>query len=713
MATQQAKRSSRPTSVTFLGTSSGGGPIVSRNCSSLALNLDGSLWQGTQLQLQQSKLKMGRITRIFITHMHADHTLGIVPLLGTLMTGVGMKDEDYLALRELGMKKKAKINIYGPPGLRSLLRQTLTLTRLSLSSTYAVHELLPHLSSSSHVRASCACEYQAPDPATLDGWMGDTNGLHVNEAPGRDLVADRDGCWRDLVGKCETADEEADEPETEVSAAASTAEAGTSGTVTPGGEAEPRKRTPRRKAGASTPLWRVDAGPIEHRIPSMGYIISEPPQYLPLDTAILLPLLEAEREALAALPEPITNPRSILSRLTSTRQRFTLPSGLVLDPPPLSTEATRKIVIMGDCAGVSNDAFEDLAREPSLLVHECTNAWIDPGVEKGEKGARVRTAELDKTIRSTPASAGTNNPGTPGGQPASGATETAGPVGEEWIKMEQERVRRILAAKAVVEHKARSRGHSTPDMVGAFARRIGARRVALNHFSAMFPSPHYATDVPFPSLLMETSHHSPGRPLPPIAISELHRRVLMSFIESQTTDAWHPVGGVRATASRDLMTYDIPSHELTDEEVGVIIERTNEADKFQDLWRHEGATGITRAFGIRVAGLDKSISGMGYGHLRPPATEAREDEPRHAEGEGKTSPAGTSVTDSEKASRGKRTSGRGKRGTPTAGRGGRGATQAPGQGRPPVTYQQPENGSAISGPPPRKRGHARAKSTAA
>jgi ribonuclease Z len=316
-------------------------------------------------------------------------------------------------------------------------------------------------------------------------------GLHVNEAPGRDLVADGDGCWRDLVGKCEAGDEEADEPETEVPVAPAprSAEAGDSGSNTPAtaGEAsEPRKRAPRRKAGATTPLWHVDAGPIEHRIPSMGYIIIEPPQYLPLDTATLLPLLEAEREALAALPEPITNPRSILSRLTSTRQPFTLPSGLVLDPPPLSTEPSRKIVIMGDCAGVSNDAFEELAREPSLLVHECTNAWIDPGVEKGEKGARVRTAELDKTIRSTSVSAGTGSPaGTPGGQPANGAADAAGPGGEEWIKMEQERVRKILAAKAVVEQKARSRGHSTPDMVGAFARRIGARRVALNHFSAM------------------------------------------------------------------------------------------------------------------------------------------------------------------------------------------------------------------------------------
>jgi hypothetical protein len=130
---------------------------------------------------------------------------------------------------------------------------------------------------------------------------------------------------------------------------------------------------------------------------------------------------------------------------------------------------------------------------------------------------------------------------------------------------------------------------------------------------------------------METNHHSPGRPLPPIAISELHRRVLMSFIESQTTDTWHPVGGVRASAARDLMTYDVPAHELTQTEYEVIVQRTEEADRFQDLWRHEGATGITRVFGIRIAGLDKSISGIGYAHNKleeetPPASTAGDAE---------------------------------------------------------------------------------------
>lgn len=77
--------------------------------------------------MQESKLKMGRITRVFITHMHgtphlfvsvvfereltkndgtADHVMGLVPLLGTLMTGVVTPPEEIERLRNLGRAKK-------------------------------------------------------------------------------------------------------------------------------------------------------------------------------------------------------------------------------------------------------------------------------------------------------------------------------------------------------------------------------------------------------------------------------------------------------------------------------------------------------------------------------------------------------------------------------------------------------------------------------
>jgi hypothetical protein len=94
---------------TFLGTSSGGGPTESRNCSSLVLDVvgDGSLWsilfhfaqelwltndavidgaEGTvrQFSLQSSKnagktLKVSQVSKIFVTHMHRESVLKCMP----------------------------------------------------------------------------------------------------------------------------------------------------------------------------------------------------------------------------------------------------------------------------------------------------------------------------------------------------------------------------------------------------------------------------------------------------------------------------------------------------------------------------------------------------------------------------------------------------------------------------------------------------------
>ncbi|KAJ9097846.1 hypothetical protein QFC19_006636 [Naganishia cerealis] len=81
----------RPAGITFLGTSS------VFDCA-----------EGTQLKLQESKLKMGRITRVFITHMHADHVMGLVTLLGTLMMGVATGADELERLRVLGRGKKVR-----------------------------------------------------------------------------------------------------------------------------------------------------------------------------------------------------------------------------------------------------------------------------------------------------------------------------------------------------------------------------------------------------------------------------------------------------------------------------------------------------------------------------------------------------------------------------------------------------------------------------
>ena len=84
--------------VTFLGTSSGV-PTRARNVSAVALRLPqrSELWlfdcgEGTQHQFLRSALRSSQIRRIFITHMHGDHTYGLPGLLaslGLILTSLG------------------------------------------------------------------------------------------------------------------------------------------------------------------------------------------------------------------------------------------------------------------------------------------------------------------------------------------------------------------------------------------------------------------------------------------------------------------------------------------------------------------------------------------------------------------------------------------------------------------------------------------------
>src|SRR5580692_943839 len=61
--------------------------------------------EGTQRQLLRSAVGLVDLEQIFITHLHADHYLGLPGLLKTFS----------LRMRE------APLTIYGPPGLRELV----------------------------------------------------------------------------------------------------------------------------------------------------------------------------------------------------------------------------------------------------------------------------------------------------------------------------------------------------------------------------------------------------------------------------------------------------------------------------------------------------------------------------------------------------------------------------------------------------------------
>ncbi len=119
--------------ITFLGTSSGV-PTRSRNVSSIALRLPqrAEVWlfdcgEGTQHQLLRSEVKLGQLTRIFITHLHGDHIFGLMGLLATYgLAGT-----------------PTQIDIYGPPGLNEYLRACERYSHTHFSYPLKVHTVQP------------------------------------------------------------------------------------------------------------------------------------------------------------------------------------------------------------------------------------------------------------------------------------------------------------------------------------------------------------------------------------------------------------------------------------------------------------------------------------------------------------------------------------------------------------------------------------------
>ncbi|MEB3336636.1 MAG: ribonuclease Z [Leptolyngbyaceae bacterium] len=121
--------------ITFLGTSSGV-PTRNRNVSSWALRLPqrAEVWlfdcgEGTQHQFLRCDLKPSQIARIFITHMHGDHTFGLMGLLASC----GMAGNPH------------RIDIYGPPGLNDYLRACERYSQTHLSYPVKVHTVQPGL----------------------------------------------------------------------------------------------------------------------------------------------------------------------------------------------------------------------------------------------------------------------------------------------------------------------------------------------------------------------------------------------------------------------------------------------------------------------------------------------------------------------------------------------------------------------------------------
>ena len=114
--------------ITFLGTSAGV-PTRLRNVSGVALRLPqrAEVWlfdcgEATQHQIQRTDLRLGQITRIFVSHLHGDHIFGLMGLLASS-----------------GLAGQAQpITLYGPAGLEEYVRASARVTGTHVNDSIKV-----------------------------------------------------------------------------------------------------------------------------------------------------------------------------------------------------------------------------------------------------------------------------------------------------------------------------------------------------------------------------------------------------------------------------------------------------------------------------------------------------------------------------------------------------------------------------------------------
>ncbi|KAG6861729.1 hypothetical protein C0995_012733 [Termitomyces sp. Mi166 len=192
--------------------------------------------------------------------MHADHIMGIVPFLRNILFPPSVGGPAVVSR----VPKPPKIEIYGPSGIRNFVRQIMKMTLTKTAEFFVVHELL--------TKTDRVTPCLPHDDAINSLHLPDV--MHYNEIAGQDIVCTEDGFWREFT----------------------------------------------TSNGAYREIC-VDAGPILHRDPCVGYVI---------------------------------------------REKF----------GPM-----RKLVILGDTYDPSAMIPLCVSPSPSLLIHEATDAHIPPHVD--------------------------------------------------------------------------------------------------------------------------------------------------------------------------------------------------------------------------------------------------------------------------------------------------------------------------------------------
>ena len=117
--------------LTLLGTNSAL-PAFDRFPTSQVLNVEDRAYlidcgEGTQIRMQQYPVRRGRISQIFISHLHGDHIFGLIGLL----TSFGLNG------------REEPVDVFSPPGLQPIIEVQLKLGAAGLPFALRFHEVDP------------------------------------------------------------------------------------------------------------------------------------------------------------------------------------------------------------------------------------------------------------------------------------------------------------------------------------------------------------------------------------------------------------------------------------------------------------------------------------------------------------------------------------------------------------------------------------------
>jgi len=341
---------SKETVLTFLGTASCI-PSLHRGVSCVALRNQGDVWlfdcgEGTQMRFKSSAVKISRITKIFITHMHGDHAFGLAGMLCAIgQSRMELRDND---------GEEIVLDIYGPEGIRNYIRSVIQLSYSRVVVPHRIHELknVPNLHfPSSSVQSSIT---------TRSEWQ-------FGERGGTDIYPEEDGTYN------------------------------------------LSKDFKDGKDGNATDQYEIRAAPMVHTVPCVGFAVTEKPRLGSLKVHLVRDAVERNMEALQKLYHSqgryYLNIYSDLKKLGQD-ESITFPDGTkvfgrdVVSPP----NKGRKIVYMGDTSG--SDYMVPLAQDCDVLIHEATNAYFPSDEGLKFKNYNQLEAYTRKHGHSTPEMAG-------------------------------------------------------------------------------------------------------------------------------------------------------------------------------------------------------------------------------------------------------------------------------------------------------------------